>query len=486
MMHRLTLVKPYRQKNVLRWVAAAVVMGSQLLAANTAWALASDVKNTVTRLLLQKQPDRALAVLEPLEDSHTEDFDFALLMGTSSVDAGQADRGIIYLLRAQAMRPRDAFVRAELARAYLAAGEYASAQAALEGVSTSDAPPSAQTNLSLLRLRVQSALQASSLLGRNEAEAVRQALEQRLADAKPWSAQLSASLGYDNNINLAPRAREITIPVNVPFIGGLTAQSARLKHSAFSDVSAYGLYRAVFSDSFAWQTSGQLSHRSYPSEHKFDSSLVALRSGPLMALARQVAVQAELDAQHQWQDGSPTQGTLGLAMSLRWQGGQGSALQGGSLYFTPSRVDDERTDGLRDSRRKTYGASLFGRGLLGAPSANWDANAYGLRERLKEPGLEDLSYNGWGLRLGLRQPVSETVALGVAVSAEKRGYKGQDAFFLSKRRDLQKDLSLFAEIGLKKDQLALVPSVQINRNQSNLPTYDTKRVQAHMALRALY
>jgi hypothetical protein len=488
-MYRRTAVKLIRKNRHLHRrlhvAAVAALLGSQLLATSASWALPLDTKQAVTRLLLQKQPLQALALLEPLEDTHTEDFDFALLMGTSSVDAGQADRGIIYLLRAQALRPQDAFVRAELARAHLAAGEYGSAQAALDGLNTSDVPANAQPNLNLLRQRVQGALQASTILGRDEAQAVREALERRLAEAKPWSAQLSASLGHDNNLNLAPRQRQITVPTNVPLIGGLSFDSARPKHSAFSEVSAFGLYRGVFTERFAWQTSGQLSHRSYPSEHDFDTSLIAVRSGPLMALARQLAIQTELDAQHQWQDGARAQGVVGLATTLRWQAAANSPVQGGTVYFTPSRVDDEITDGLRDSRRKTFGATFFGRGLWSA-NTQWDAHVYGLRERLKASTVQDLSYDGAGLRLGLRQPLSESFALGASVSLEKRSYKDRDPFFLAPRRDLQKDLSVYAEIGLKKDQLVLVPSVQYNRNQSNLPTYDTKRVQGNLALRALY
>ncbi len=460
-----------------RWALAAA-----LLSAAQAWALPPDVKSNATRLLLQKQPMQALALLEPLEETHGQEFDFATLMGISSVDAGQADRGIIYLLRAQALRPQDTYVRAELARAYLASGEYASAQAALDGVASTDVPASAQPNLNRLRQNVQGALQQASLIGRNEAEAVRQAMERQLGP-KPWSVQLSASVGHDNNVNLAPRLRQI--PLTVPGLGVLTLPTQAPEKSGFTDVAAYGLYRATISDNWAWQTSGQVAHRSNASAHEFDNSVLALRSGPLLALSNTLALQAELEAQRQWVDGQPNLDTFALQLSARWRAaGQASGVQGGSIYLAPGKLDDVRTS-FRDGKKETAGVSAYGRGLWGAPAAAWDAQAYALRERLLDPAAQDLSYSGGGLRMGLRQNISANTALGINLSLEKRDYKEATFLFAQRRSDLQKDLTLYAEIGLG-NQLALVPSVQIGRNQSNVPIYDTKRVQGSIALRALY
>jgi hypothetical protein len=69
---------------------------------------------------------------------------------------------------------------------------------------------------------------------------------------------------------------------------------------------------------------------------------------------------------------------------------------------------------------------------------------------------------------------------------ERRRHQAEDFLLLQQRRDMQRDITLFTEVQLKKDRLVLVPAVQLGRNQSNLASYDSQRTQVSLSLRSLY
>ncbi len=477
------------------WLRHSAVVFSMITAAASAWALPSQVQDQASDLLLKNKAQEALSLLAPFEDEYGSQFVFALLTGVGYTDIGQIDRGIIYLQRALALQPGDAIARSELARAYVLSGESASADELLKSVSSDVVPSSAQVNLARLQQRAQSPTVSVSALPTIAAptpgqEAIaRDAENQQLAN-RPGYVQLSLATGHDSNLNTAPRERSILVPL----FGGINLRTEQPRVSWYLEPSVNAAYRAAINQRWSWQVAGQLAHRSYTSEHAFDYSLAQLRTGPTMGLSTQWALQAELEAQRQWADGKPSKDTQGALLVLRWAAAQTSPLaqsssthvQGASAYMQSTKLDDLQAD-FRDAKRQTLGISAYGQGLSAfAPRLGWNINMFSTRERIDDNTAQDLAYTSNGFKVDLRQPIGAGHQLGISLSLERRRYRAEDFLLLQQRRDMQRDITLFAEVQLKKDTLVLVPAVQLGRNQSNLATYDSQRTQVSLSLRSLY
>jgi outer membrane protein len=456
-----------------------------LLAAASAWALPAQVQDQASELLLKNKAQDALNLIAPFEDEYGSQFAFALLAGMACADIGQIDRGIIYLQRALALQPGDAIARAELARAYVLSGESASADELLKSVRADAVPTSAQSSLAQLQRRAQpqnitAALTTAPTPGQ---EAIaRDAENQRLAN-KPGYVQLSVATGHDGNLNSAPRDRTVFVPL----FGGINLLTEQPRASWYLEPSVNAAYRAAINERWSWQVAGQLAHRSYTSEHQFDYSLAQLRTGPTLGLSPQWALQAEVEAQRQWADGKPSKDTQGALLVVRWAAAQTAVpVQGASAYVQRTKLDDLQAD-FRDARRQTMGVTAYGQGLGSfAPQVGWNLNVFSTRERIDDATAQDLAYTSTGFKVDLRQPIGAGHNLGLSVSLERRKHQAEDFLLLQQRRDMQRDITLFAEIQLKKDSLVLVPAVQLGRNQSNLASYDSQRTQVSLSLRSLY
>ncbi len=465
------------------WPQCAALVVS-ILAAASAWALPAQVQDQASELLLKNKAQDALNLIAPFEEEYGSQFAFALLAGVGYTDIGQIDRGIIYLQRALALQPGDAIARAELARAYVLSGESASADELLKSVRTDAVPASAQSNLAQLQRRAQpqNSTAVSTAPSPGQEAIARDAENQRLAN-KPGYVQLSLATGHDSNLNTAPRDRTVFVPL----FGGINLLTEQPRASWYLEPSVNAAYRAAINERWSWQVAGQLAHRSYTSEHNFDYSLAQLRTGPTLGLSQQWALQAELEAQRQWADGKPSKDTQGALLVVRWAAAQTNApVQGTSAYLQRTKLDDLQAD-FRDARRQTMGVTAYGKGLgTFAPQVGWNLNVFSTRERIDDATAQDLAYTSAGFKVDLRQPIGAGHNLGLSLSLERRRHQAEDFLLQQQRSDMQRDITLFAEVQLKKDSLVLVPAMQLGRNQSNLASYDSQRTQVSLSLRSLY
>lgn len=473
----------FTAKSTRSWPQCAALVVS-ILAAASAWALPAQVQDQASDLLLKNKAQDALNLIAPFEDEYGSQFAFALLAGVGYTDIGQIDRGIIYLQRALALQPGDAIARAELARAYVLSGESASADELLKSVRTDAVPASAQSNFAQLQRRAQpqNSTAVSTAPSPGQEAIARDAENQRLAN-RPGYVQLSMATGHDSNLNTAPRDRTVFVPL----FGGIKLLTEQPRASWYLEPSVNAAYRAAINERWSWQVAGQLAHRSYTSEHNFDYSLAQLRTGPTLGLSPQWALQAELEAQRQWADGKPSKDTQGALLVARWAAAQTNApVQGASAYVQRTRLDDLQAD-FRDARRQTMGVTAYGKGLgTFAPQVGWNINVFSTRERIDDATAQDLAYTSAGFKVDMRQPIGAGHNLGLSLSLERRKHQAEDFLLLQQRRDMQRDITLFTEVQLKKDSLVLVPAVQLGRNQSNLASYDSQRTQVSLSLRSLY
>ncbi|HMX16999.1 MAG TPA: tetratricopeptide repeat protein, partial [Rhodocyclaceae bacterium] len=113
-------------------------LAATLLASGAA--LADNPLDEARRLLDAGDGAQAYALLVPAESARAGDPAFDLLLGIAALEAGETTRAIFALERAVTVDPGNARARAELARAYLAAGETDAARREFERVRKQDVP----------------------------------------------------------------------------------------------------------------------------------------------------------------------------------------------------------------------------------------------------------------------------------------------------------------------------------------------------------
>ena len=142
-------------------------------------ALADELTDQAKALIDQGKAAEAFVLLEPQEGARAGEIPFDLLLGIAAIDAGQHTRAVFALERVLAVQPNNARARAEIARAYLALGETATAKQEFEAVQKQGVP--AEVSATIDRY-----LDAVDRLDAVTRTTVRGYLE--------------ASLGYDSNI----------------------------------------------------------------------------------------------------------------------------------------------------------------------------------------------------------------------------------------------------------------------------------------------
>lgn len=159
------------------------------------------ILNQASSLLAAKDAAAAYALLAPLEAQRAGDPAFDYLLGIAALDAGHVTRAIFSLERVVAVRPVDQLARAELGRAYLAAGDTARAREQLALARSGDTPADAAAAI-------------DRVLG-----IVDQVVPQRGAR---MSGYLELGAGYDSNVNSATNQGEFAIPA----FGGILFQTS--------------------------------------------------------------------------------------------------------------------------------------------------------------------------------------------------------------------------------------------------------------------
>ena len=179
-------------------------------------ALADELTDRAKALIDQGKAAEAFVLLEPQEGARAGEVPFDLLLGIAAIDAGQHTRAVFALERVLAVQPNNARARAEIARAYLALGETATAKQEFEAVQKQGVP--AEVSATIDRY-----LDAVDRLDAVTRTTVRGYLE--------------ASLGYDSNINAATSSKTVAVPV----FGGLPftlADSSRAKDALYGSLGA--------------------------------------------------------------------------------------------------------------------------------------------------------------------------------------------------------------------------------------------------------
>lgn len=404
-------------------------------------------------LIERRDPAAAYELLQPEEPrlAGTPDFDY--LLGISALDAGHVTRAIFALERVVLTQPDNALARAELARAYLAAGEADRARDELTRARRAELPRAA-------------AVAIDRVLG---------ALDREMPSPQlKWSVFGEAGVGRDSNVNSANNAGEFAVPA----FGGLllaVAPENRRQSDDFAFASA-GV-DAQLPLSPGWKVVAGASGRSTKNNrlHAMDTSTL---DGTLGLSHTQGAHSQTLALQSNtaWVASSVYRSANGV--SAQWQSQLDAASQGSA--FVQWARQEYAGQAERNTDRTVLGlayARVFqGTGTLGY------ASLYGAEEATRHDGYAHFGHRAFGWRLGAEQGVAPAATLFAEWQRERRHYGSTEPFFDARRIDRQSDLLL----GLRWTAApgwTVVPSVRHTAARSNVPLYDYGRTVVQIALR---
>lgn len=448
-----TDVLPPYPRAISRLLRRAMLLACAAFTLSAAAQPADPVMAQAHRLMAGHQAEAAYRLLEPLETERADDARYSYLLGIAALDAGHATRAIFALERAVAMDPGDNLARAELARAYLLAGE----------------PDRARTELQTAR-RGEMPAEAAAAIDR-----VLGGLDVALAStaSASWRAYAESVVGHDSNVNSATAAGQFALPAFGGIVFNLDREN-RKRGDAFAGLGAGLAWRKPLSTAWELEAAGNargVFHRSVQAmnNRQFDGSVgMSYTSGVDRFSAAVQALQYDID-DHGYRRAS--------GLSAQWQRTLDPRSQL-SAFTQLSRLRYAQ-DRARDADRVVLGAG-YARALDDARVLY--ASVYRADEKPRRDGVNNYGHHALGMRLGAETALQEGVLAFAAVQYEKRRYGGNEPFFDARRVDRQLDASAGLHV-MPSAGWRLSPQVSFVRADSSVVLYDYRRVVWQFAVR---
>lgn len=405
-------------------------------------ALADATTEQATQLVKRGQWLETYQMLEPLEGERAGDPAFDFLLGISALEIGQSTRSIFALERVLIVEPNNARARAEIARAYLQAGETQAARGELENAKKLGVPPEVAATIDRLIIAVD-----------------------RLADAKGHSIKgyIETQFGYDTNVNAAPSRSTVAIPG----LGGMSfelSENSRSRKDSFGYLGGGLSLRQPLTKELALIAGASANQRWNSESARFNTGNLDAYAGLIWSEGRNVwsltAQQNDLSLRSD--EFRSATGATGL-----WQYNIDTRNQI-SAFVQYSSLDypDQRA---RDAKRYVVGvaaAHAYRSGLTAF------ASLYSAQEDTQHAHFEYLGHEAIGARIGGQWAQSKETSVFASLAYEHRLYGAVDPAFMSKRRDDQYNFNLGATYLLSKEW-SVTPQFTYTLNQSNfdLNTY---------------
>ncbi len=402
----------------------------------------------------QQRAQQAYEMLEASESQRAQDADFNFLLGIAAIDAGHTTRAIMALERAVEIRPEDNLARAELARAYLAAGEPANARAELRRARRGEMPAEAAAAID----RVLGSLDQKPVKGQ----------------IGVWRGYVEAFAGHDSNVNSATAAGQFALPAFGGIVFNLDADN-QARSDAFAGAGAgLGLQLPLAA---GWELNAALNARGVSNRHadaldnrQVDGSLgLSFVIGASMLSAAVQANTYDIDS-NRYRRAS--------GLSGQWQYKLDAASQI-SVFSQWSRLS-YAADASRDADRTVLGlgyAQAFNEGRQIAY-----ASAYGAHEKVRHDGFDNYGHHAGGVRLGAEASLGARATAFTAVQYEKRNYGGSEPFFDASRRDRQLDITAGVHF-VPAPEWRITPQLSHVRAASNVVLYEYRRTVWQITVR---
>lgn len=406
--------------------------------------------------LAANDPKAAYALLAPLESARAGEPEFDYLLGIAALDAGEPTRAIFALERVLAAQPGNALARAEIARAYFAAGEMEPARRELAQVRAGAIPEAAVPGVDRL-LNAISQIEAQQ--------------------APQWRGYVEAGLGYDSNVNSATGASQIAVPAFGGALFFLDPASTR-QHDRFATLGAGGGVRVPLAPDLALSANVAAAHAANDTQDRFDLGTLDANAGLSKTLGTEV-LSAAVQAGVAWVGGARFRNATGLYG--QWQHNFSPFAQA-SVFGQFSRLDYAGQP-VRDADRRLLGlgyARALGAGASSAP-ATFFVSAYAGQESERAAGVPHLGHEFAGVRAGVQRQAARQTYFGNA-SYERRDHGGIEPFFDRARADRQTQLTLGLHHALGT-AWRVTPQLQLTQSRSNIAIYDYRRAVGSITLR---
>lgn len=439
--------------SAFKWQRSGLAVCSLLLALQTAWAQDALLQSAQS-FLASKQPAQAYELLSPQESARAGQTEFDFLLGLAALDSGRITQAIFAFERVLAVQPGNSLARAELARAYIAAGETDTARTQLQQVKAApNVPPQARQSVE----RLLSSLEKGA--------------------AKPLRFYVEAGLGHDSNLSGGPNISSFAVPALGGAVFALGAASQQRGDNTLQLGAGLAYTHALGA---ATDLNANLNWRATRpfKENTLDTSSI---DGSL-ALAHTIAAtrySLSLNLANLSFDGDTYRKTTGLTGQVIHNLSTTSQIMG----FVQLANLDYPTQALRDARRTVLGAA-WGTALSPATSAYVGMALGG--ERADNAAGAEFGYRLTGLRAGAEHALSSQTRLFANLGLEWRKHRANDSVFLSKRSDRQLDLTLGLHHQLAPSsygQWRITPQLSWTNRDSNFNVYEMRRTQVGVTAR---
>lgn len=428
------------------------IIAMLLLSLLSRMASADELTDRAKALLLQGKAGEAFQLLDPVEGTRAGDASFDLLLGIAALDSGHNTRAVFALERVLAVEPNNARARAEIARAYLALGETASARQEFETVQKQGVPPEVSANIDRFMDAVDrlDAVTRTTLRG-----------------------YLEGSLGYDTNVNAATSKGSVAIPL----FGGLPftlADNSVATEAWFSTVGGGVNVRSPINSEVALVggLSGVLRNNFGASE--FDNLIGDAYAGVVVTQDRNVF---SLNAQFNQYELASDRYRTASGVSGQWQYNSDASNQlSAFVQYSDLRYP---TQSEQNADRWVAGGAMahaFRSGELAFASAYW------VSQRAHDGGASWLGFNGLGVRAGGQMNFDSQTVLVAGGAIEYRPYDSIDPVFLTTRKDTEYSLLIGAKYTPAR-LWTVSPKLIWTFNDSNIDIYEYKRAAAAVTVR---
>lgn len=427
---------------ILAPLASAQVVSQGLAApAGTLGRLIAESRENIVR----GDAAAAYAALSARLDLYAGDPEFDYLLGIAALDTGHPGEALLALERVLLVEPDHLQARAELGRAYLAAGEHENARAAFRDVASRDIPP-----------------EARRLVGAYLDEIARLDARHRVA----VTGTVGFDIGYDTNANVGSASEHwllgdgtpvVPLPVSLP------------KRSMVFGIDGAISISGPIDGRWRWIAGVRSSTRRFPSADTLDQLQVDLSAG---VTRRQECHQLTVLGQYQdlRLDGDALRRVTGLV--AQWQcnptrqSSFGAWFQAASLSFPGQSV--------RDATRRTIGLSAAR--LLQSRADTVLSGAIHFGDERADAAWPNLAHRFVGARVSLNTPLAANWRGEIGLYWESRRFDGPEPLFGRTRNDRQTEMRLGAERWLGKGW-AVQPQLSLVRNASTLAPNDFRRSQ---------
>jgi len=395
--------------------------------------------NTATDLVNKAQMQEAFNLLSPYQTELAGEPDYDYLLGIAALDIGKINAAIFALERVLAVNPDHQQARAEIARAYLAAGEVSASKSEFEIVQKQNPPKEVSATIQKYLDIIESVNSGRKSFLRGYAE---------------------ITIGNDSNVNTATSNKQIAVPFFSDAVLNLSS-SGIAKNDTFGMIAAGFSMHNEFAPDWSVVGGANINKRNNSTELTYNTASADANIGINLGkgINNYLAVfqiQSFILNNVSYRDA--------IGMTTQWQHNLSNGSQFSS-YFQYSGISYP-DQAYRNADRFVIGGA-YATSLGHDSTTVMYTGAYVGSERVRQSELSYLSNSFFGGRLGGEIKFGAKFALLTSASVESRTYGGEDSLFLVTRKDVQSDIKISINY-LPTKEWTISPSIAYTKNDSNI------------------